>query len=113
MRIVMACLMALGLTLAPAEAAKPKSKQAVAAEQTVAKKKVVGSSKKKTVATLSRPVLRAERSCSGFFECLFGGPRRGGYGRATRERVEWSEAKYRPGSIIVRTPERALYYVLP
>src|SRR3954452_3171967 len=63
--------------------------------------------------------------CSNFFQCLFGGVRRerssigpsayyGGFSdRVTRTEVSFDNAKYRPGSIIIRTPERALYYVLP
>lgn len=52
--------------------------------------------------------------CSGFFDCLFGG-RSGGFGgySRTRQVVNWPKArKYRQGSIIISTPERALYYVL-
>lgn len=63
------------------------------------------------------------RECGGFLECLFGTPRdrprlskrkRGvGRDRMTAEVVSWDEAgKYAPGSVIVRTPERALYYVM-
>jgi lipoprotein-anchoring transpeptidase ErfK/SrfK len=63
--------------------------------------------------------------CSNFFQCLFGSARRGrsssggsSYSgsfadRVTRTEVSFDDAKYRPGSVIVRTPERALYYVLP
>jgi lipoprotein-anchoring transpeptidase ErfK/SrfK len=60
--------------------------------------------------------------CQNFFQCLFGGSRRsaggssfsGGFSdRVTRVTVSFNDGKYRPGSIIIRTPERALYYVLP
>ncbi len=53
----------------------------------------------------------ARRSdCSGLFECLFGA---GASFSNTRGRVNWSKAgKYRPGSIVVSTRERALYYTL-
>lgn len=58
--------------------------------------------------------------CDSFFECLFRTKRStrasfgsSGFDRRTRATVSFSEAKYKPGSIIVRTPERALYYVLP
>lgn len=60
--------------------------------------------------------------CDSFFECLFnnkrvlsrGSFRSSGFGdRSTRSTVSFGEGKYKPGSIIVRTPERALYYVLP
>ena len=29
-----------------------------------------------------------------------------------RKQVAWNETKYAPGTLIVKTPERALYYVL-
>jgi len=63
----------------------------------------------------------SRRECGGFLECLFGQPRdrgsrpRRGMGRdyATAKVVSWNEAgKYAPGSVIVSTPERSLYYVL-
>jgi lipoprotein-anchoring transpeptidase ErfK/SrfK len=36
-----------------------------------------------------------------------------GLDRQTRTTVPWTNTKVGPGSIVVRTPERALYYVLP
>ena len=60
----------------------------------------------------------SRRQCGGFLECVFGKPRTrttsGGMSDyATAKVIAWEEAdKYAPGSIIVRTPERALYYVL-
>ncbi len=63
----------------------------------------------------------SRRECGGFLECLFGQPRdrqrqsRRGVGRdrMTAEVVSWEGAQeYAPGSIIIRTPERSLYYVL-
>jgi lipoprotein-anchoring transpeptidase ErfK/SrfK len=63
--------------------------------------------------------------CYNFFDCLRQKNRTsqrraavssasvGGIDRQTRSTVPWKEAKYGPGTIIVRTPERALYYVLP
>ena len=63
----------------------------------------------------------AERSCGDFLECLFGQGKgssaaiSGGKGRdhSTAEVISWPDAsQYAPGSIIVRTPERRLYYVL-
>jgi len=55
--------------------------------------------------------------CADIFRCLFGNggnrnanPFAGGKYRQT---VAFSDPKYAPGSIVVRTPERALYYVLP
>src|SRR5436190_4082370 len=66
--------------------------------------------------------------CENSFQCLFGGSRRsggssvnrsplgggGGFSdQVTRTTVSFDDAKYKPGTIIIRTPERALYYVLP
>jgi lipoprotein-anchoring transpeptidase ErfK/SrfK len=62
--------------------------------------------------------------CYSFFDCLRQKNRSyqrrstttaavGGIDRQTRSTVPWKEAKYAPGTIIVKTPERALYYVLP
>lgn len=79
---------------------------------------------------------KPRRACGSFLQCLFAkrdarraeqGQRRpvqlasmdptamgdGVSGRTMRETVDWNDSKYKPGSIIVRTPERALYYVLP
>lgn len=53
----------------------------------------------------------ARGECTGLFECLFGDI--GGRGSATRRTVVFTAGKYQPGSIVVRTRERALYYVLP
>lgn len=65
----------------------------------------------------------ARDGCTGFIKCLLGKPkpgvqraslRRGSSGRdiATGESIRWADAaKYQPGSIVVRTPERALYLV--
>jgi lipoprotein-anchoring transpeptidase ErfK/SrfK len=90
---------------------------------------------------LSEPIrIRPRRisSCGGFTECLFGPSRRslritrdtrrqvaslsrpglslfGGPKLSTRQSrrtVEWNETRYAPGSLVVKTPERALYYVL-
>ena len=63
------------------------------------------------------------RDCKDFLACLFGSKPRSGVQRAstgrqsrdmaTAEVVDWApSAKYQPGSIVVRTPERALYLVL-
>jgi lipoprotein-anchoring transpeptidase ErfK/SrfK len=70
--------------------------------------------------------LQARRQCGTFLKCLFGNSRRpsarvqtaalsgsGLSGRSLRQTVDWDETRYKPGSLIVRTPERALYYVLP
>jgi lipoprotein-anchoring transpeptidase ErfK/SrfK len=59
----------------------------------------------------------ARGECDRFLACLFGKPRAGGRDgfvsdRATARNISWDENQYRPGSIIIRTPERALYLVL-
>jgi lipoprotein-anchoring transpeptidase ErfK/SrfK len=59
----------------------------------------------------------ARRDCGTFLQCLFGKSRRtsaaGGLSnRSMRKQVAWNETKYAPGTLIVKTPERALYYVL-
>jgi lipoprotein-anchoring transpeptidase ErfK/SrfK len=72
----------------------------------------------------SRSSLR--RQCGSFLRCMFADraarPRNtqiaalsgtGLSGRSKRQTVDWDETRYKPGSLIVRTPERALYYVLP
>jgi lipoprotein-anchoring transpeptidase ErfK/SrfK len=67
---------------------------------------------------------KPKQNCGSFMECLFG-KKPGGQGSAQQgvfqisglsgstrhETVNWSESKYPVGSIIVKTPERALYYV--
>lgn len=80
--------------------------------------------------------VKPRRACGSFLQCLFAKRDRqntqsrgqrpvqlasidpnavgdGISGKSMRETVDWNESKYKPGSIIVRTPERALYYVLP
>ncbi len=69
--------------------------------------------------------------CKGFMGCVFGTKRgvrikrdpriqtaslagtRNVFSRKTRQTVTWTESKYAPGTLIVRTPERALYFVQP
>jgi lipoprotein-anchoring transpeptidase ErfK/SrfK len=61
----------------------------------------------------------AEPGCGNFLQCLIhrdkgssAATSKGG-GHSTAEVISWPDAsKYAPGSIIVRTPERRLYYVL-
>jgi lipoprotein-anchoring transpeptidase ErfK/SrfK len=72
--------------------------------------------------------LVARKDCKGFMQCLFGTRKvrvitngrpvqyaslsaAGLSGRKSRQTVDWNETKYPVGSLIVRTPERALYYV--
>ncbi len=63
------------------------------------------------------------RPCGTFMQCLFGNSRKrigsapalagtGLSGRSMRDTVAWNETKYKPGTLVVKTPERALYYVL-
>lgn len=61
--------------------------------------------------TLGSEPSHALRDCGGLFECLFGDIGVGS--SSTRRIVSFSASRYRPGSIVIRTPERALYYVLP
>jgi lipoprotein-anchoring transpeptidase ErfK/SrfK len=68
------------------------------------------------------------RACKGFMQCLFGSRRArvitngapvqyaslagtGLSGKTSRREVAWTETKYPVGSLIVKTPERALYFV--
>lgn len=88
-------------------------------------------------ASTSKQQQAAARDCGSFFECLFNDrrPARPAYGaqksrgkggisnpaipnrsvpdRSTAQTVSWTDSgKYKPGTIVVRTPERRLYYVL-
>lgn len=88
--------------------------------------------KRKPVALRSETVRerRVTRACGGFMECLFAKRNvrvtrnagqfqtasfSAGAGlsmKKTRKTVDWNETRYAPGSVVVRTNERALYYVL-
>jgi lipoprotein-anchoring transpeptidase ErfK/SrfK len=85
--------------------------------------------KKQQVALNDRVV--SGQKCKGFMGCVFGtkrgvrvkrdpriqtaafGATRSVFSRNTRQTVAWTEAKYPVGSIVVKTPERALYFVQP
>jgi lipoprotein-anchoring transpeptidase ErfK/SrfK len=124
-----AFMSAMGFLAAGAGASAPNVKTNFnnAEEQPVKKKKIVDrkAEQKKQAEEEKRKSRRGydarNRGCQGFFECMFGKPQprrvasRGGQvgDYETRSTVAWSDAKYKPGSIIIRTPERALYYVLP
>jgi lipoprotein-anchoring transpeptidase ErfK/SrfK len=88
----------------------PVSAAKVATAQTETTKKT----RKKAPAALHTDA----RQCRSFLECLFSkksGRVRSGdnfFRGSSREVVNWDDAKYKPGSIIIRTPERALYYVM-
>ena len=120
-----AALAAVGLMTADVQASTPnvKSNITVVDEKPAPKKKpvkVVRTEQKKPKRTFQR-TSSVRRQCDSFFECLFSTRRatRTSFGssgmsdRKTRTTVSFSDANYQPGSIIVRTPERALYYVLP
>ncbi len=67
------------------------------------------------------------RTCDSFLKCLFGGRQHRKAqvqqaslgqvqspvlsGKTTSQTVDWNETKYPVGSLIVKTPERALYFV--
>lgn len=65
-------------------------------------------------ASIARRMNMTRGDCEGFLACLFGesGRDRAITGRPTAKNVSWDETRYPPGSIVVRTPERALYLVL-
>jgi lipoprotein-anchoring transpeptidase ErfK/SrfK len=101
--------------------AKLKIAEEAKRKQALAKKRKIAPAQK-TV----RAVQNTKRECGSFAECLFGkrltGRRveRSQFGlfrsaslstRTSRKTVEWDETRYPVGSLIVRTPERALYYV--
>jgi lipoprotein-anchoring transpeptidase ErfK/SrfK len=66
--------------------------------------------------------LAARRDCGSAFQCMFSNRRTtrstgfatsSAFSRQTTKKVvAFNEGKYAPGTLIVRTPERALYYVL-
>ncbi|MGI9355696.1 MAG: hypothetical protein ACR2PF_11130, partial [Rhizobiaceae bacterium] len=50
--------------------------------------------------------------CKGFVDCLFNSKGKSKSSRVSRQNVAWRDAnKYQPGTIVVQTRERALYYV--
>jgi lipoprotein-anchoring transpeptidase ErfK/SrfK len=102
--------------LAALKAAEEKRKVARAAEAAklkAARQKaaMLKAEKQKAARTAAR------RDCGSFMQCLFGKSRRSSSGggisnRSMRKQVAWNETRYAPGTLIVKTPERALYYVL-
>jgi len=128
MRILLAA-MAILLSVAVSAPAMASTPSSTSSEERVAQKKkriaaLRAEARKKAEAAATRRKTEqrrrvSRRDCGGFLECLFGEPRqrssRRGMGRdfATAKVVSWNEAaKYEPGSVIVSTPERSLYYVL-
>lgn len=120
--------------LKEAEADAAKLKKQKAAKQASAKKDDTSIFAKRKTRTLRvEPVadrrIARNKDCKGFMDCMFGKrnvrvTRNSGFQTAsfssgaglsakkTRKTVDWTETKYAPGTVIVRTSERALYYVL-
>ena len=110
-----------------AEAKKAKEKKAAQARKLKEKKAAEAKKRQERLALEKKKAKKtqtasARRNCGGFLDCVFGDkPRRGvqqaSTGKAARdqptgENIDWSPASnYAPGSIIVKTPERALYLV--
>jgi lipoprotein-anchoring transpeptidase ErfK/SrfK len=99
------------------------------ADKAAAKKKLTAVQKRPVAVQKQRdPQLTARRDCKGFMQCLFGSRKArvttnganvqyaslsgaGLSGKMSRKNVDWNETKYPVGSLIIRTPERALYFV--
>lgn len=112
-------------------AKKLAAKKAAEAKRIAAQKRVrlikSSSTIQSRAVSVQRRKVAANRNCAGFLSCLFGKKTGrnvqhaslartstgGGRDVATSEVVSWSPgAKYSPGTLVVRTPERALYLVL-
>jgi lipoprotein-anchoring transpeptidase ErfK/SrfK len=87
------------------------------------KAKLAADQAKLKAAKLKVASLAPRRACGSFMQCLFGSRSHtasntaglggtGLSGNSLRQTVAWNDAKYKPGTLIVKTPERALYYVL-
>jgi lipoprotein-anchoring transpeptidase ErfK/SrfK len=102
--LVLAALAVIGFG-APSEASSAQKQQNFSSFQ---------AQKKKTATARKR-----QNDCQNPFKCLFRsttGARQASFfsgfgGRSYRQRVAFDDTRYQPGSIIIRTPERALYYV--
>ena len=111
----------------PKKPKKPVKKQV---KKPSAPSKATVQAKKKQYQLQQRRVAQAnarsryrQAACYNFLNCMFQKKpqyqRRAtrvavaGLDRQTRTTVPWTNPKVGPGSIVVRTPERALYYVLP
>ena len=117
-----------GKTTKPAARATASKSQARGAEDALAASRARGAARR------AQQQNSQGARCTGFFNCFFGasrGPRANGstpsgqafafasYGgsrsilstRTMRREVSFTDPKYAPGSLIVKTPERALYYV--
>jgi lipoprotein-anchoring transpeptidase ErfK/SrfK len=118
-------------TVSQAEIASKTNKQIVLKKKKHAMKASAGSF---ITGAIDKPIVRPDKPqvsnltpCVSFFRCLFGRRHRtvqvqvqqASFAKqptalsrkTTRKSVAWSETKYPVGSLVVRTPERALYYV--
>ena len=103
-------------------------KQKVAEVKKLKTSKALAKQKPFAVQKRSDTQLVARRECKGFMQCLFGSRRvrvttnatpvqyaslagTGLSGKTSRREVSWTETRYPVGSLIVKTPERALYFV--
>jgi lipoprotein-anchoring transpeptidase ErfK/SrfK len=127
-----------GAGMAQAAAAKPAEQQQVlkkkkaeetrkasearkASEVKKARDKKAAAAKKREQRARKAQASAQRRNCGRFFSCLLDKPRRGvqtasvrksAGDRPTGEDIRWASAsRYAPGSIVVKTPERALYLV--
>ena len=104
-------------------AAKPSVEETLVLKKKKAEAQRLAAKKKSAGAARTRRMMQGRRDCGSFLQCLFGNKRNGSVRNAsagasgmsdysTAEEVDWNAGgKYAPGSIIVRTPERALYFV--
>lgn len=84
--------------------------------------------KKSAVVKIAKLQAKPVQACGSFFQCLFNRKRHTQQsiatpasfaptgkaalsGKTTNQVVDWNETKYPVGTLIVKTPERALYYV--
>lgn len=99
-----------------------KAQQKKAAEAKKAKEKKAADARKAQAKKTQSASSSVRKPCQGFLKCLFGDKPRSGVqlastGKAVRDMptgqdIDWAPAsKYAVGSIIVSTPERALYFV--
>jgi lipoprotein-anchoring transpeptidase ErfK/SrfK len=97
-----------GLGVASAGAASTSSqKQNFSSSQQI-KKKALKAGKRQDCANPFKCLFRSSVRRTTAAASLFGGFA----GRSFRQRVNFEDPRYAPGTIIIRTPERALYYVL-
>jgi lipoprotein-anchoring transpeptidase ErfK/SrfK len=119
---------ALAAKLAAEKALKEADAEAAALKKAKGKKLAANRTLRRIEPASSRRVART-KDCKGFMDCLFGkrnvrvsrtsgvqtasfSGRTGLSSKKTRKTVDWNETKYPVGSLVVKTPERALYYVL-